>query len=138
MIEYNISKIDDSYIESIKTLLEYMCKENKINKKSQEYKILFSDEKVLKKHNSVLFTSGSKKYLSFYGKIYLNKKNKIIETIHLEDGPISFEVFDNTILIILGGINNSTNVEDEENILYFYIAPKAMLELQEPGKWQDL
>jgi len=138
MIEYSISKIKGSHTESINALLEYMCKENKINKKSQDYKILFSNEKVFKKHNSVLFTSGSKKYLSFYGKLYLNKKNKIIETVYLDNGPISFEVFDNTVLIIFGGVNNSTNVEDEENILYFYIAPKVMLDLQEPGKWQDL
>jgi hypothetical protein len=137
MTQYSVSKIEGSDIESIKTLLEYMCKENRINQKSQEYKILFSNEKVFKKHNSVLFTSGSKKYLSFYGKLYLNKKNKISETIYLEDETITFEAFKDTVLIISGGVNNSTNVEDEENILYFYIAPKIMLDLQEPGKWQD-
>lgn len=137
MTQYSVSKIEGSDIESIKTLLEYMCKENRINQKSQDYKILFSNEKVFKKHNSVLFTSGSKKYLSFYGKLYLNKKNKISETIYLEDETITFEAFKDTVLIISGGVNNSTNVEDEENILYFYIAPKIMLDLQEPGKWQD-
>jgi hypothetical protein len=137
MIEYSVLKKEGSDIESIKTLLDYMCKENKINQKSQDYKILFSNEKVFKKHNSVLFTSGSKKYLSFYGKLYSNKKNKISETIHLEDETVTFEVFDNTVLIIFGGVNNSTNVEEEESILYFYIAPKIMLDLQEPGKWQD-
>jgi len=138
MIEYSISKIKGSHTESINTLLEYMCEENKINKKSQDYKILFSNEKVFKKHNDILFTSGSKKYLSFYGKIYLNKKNKIVETIYLDNESIAFEVFNDTILIIFGGVSNSTSVEDEENVLYFYIAPKTMLELQEPGKWQDL
>jgi len=137
MTQYSVSKIEGSDIESIKTLLEYMCKENRINQKSQDYKILFSNEKVFKEHNSVLFTSGSKKYLSFYGKLYLNKKNKISETIYLEDETITFEAFKDTVLIISGGVNNSTNVEDEENILYFYIAPKIMLDLQEPGKWQD-
>lgn len=137
MIEYSVLKKEGSDIESIKTLLDYMCKENKINQKSQDYKILFSNEKVFKKHNSILFTSGSKKYLSFYGKLYSNKKNKIIETIHLKNETIAFEVFEDTALIIFGGVNNSTNVEEEENILYFYIAPKVMLEMQEPGKWQD-
>jgi|688.fasta_scaffold655378_2 hypothetical protein len=138
MTQYSVSKIEGSDIESIKTLLEYMCKENRINQKSQDYKILFSNEKVFNKHNSVLFTSGSKKYLSFYGKLYSNKKNKISETIYLEDETITFEAFKDTVLIISGGVNNSTNVEDEENILYFYIAPRVMLDLQEPGKWQDL
>ncbi len=138
MIEYSVLKKDGSDIESIKTLLECMCKENRINQKSQDYKILFSNEKVFKKNNSVLFTSGSKKYLSFYGKLYLDKKNKISETLYLENETITFEAFEDTILIISGGVNNSTNVEDEENILYFFIAPKVMLDLQEPGKWQDL
>lgn len=138
MMEYSVLKIENSNIESITTLLEYMCKENKINQKSQDYKILFSNEKVFKKNNSILFTSGSKKYLSFYGKLYLDKKNKISETIYLEDETITFEVFEDTVLIISGGVSNSTMVEDDENILYFYIAPKVMLDMQEPGKWQDL
>jgi hypothetical protein len=137
-MEYSVLKIENSNIESITTLLEYMCKENKINQKSQDYKILFSNEKVFKKNNSILFTSGSKKYLSFYGKLYLDKKNKISETIYLEDETITFEVFEDTVLIISGGVSNSTMVEDDENILYFYIAPKVMLDMQEPGKWQDL
>jgi len=138
MMEYSVLKIENSNIESITTLLEYMCKENKITQKSQDYKILFSNEKVFKKNNSILFTSGSKKYLSFYGKLYLDKKNKISETIYLEDETITFEVFEDTVLIISGGVSNSTMVEDDENILYFYIAPKVMLDMQEPGKWQDL
>jgi hypothetical protein len=137
-MEYSVLKIENSNIESITTLLEYMCKENKITQKSQDYKILFSNEKVFKKNNSILFTSGSKKYLSFYGKLYLDKKNKISETIYLEDETITFEVFEDTVLIISGGVSNSTMVEDDENILYFYIAPKVMLDMQEPGKWQDL
>lgn len=138
MIEYGIAKIEGSDIESIKILLESMCKENKINKRSQDYKILFNNEKVFAKNNNVLFTSGSKKYMSFYGKLYLNKKNKIIETIYLEDKTVIFEAFKDTVLLIFGGVNNSTSIESEEDILYFYIAPKIMLDLQEPGKWQDL
>ena len=35
MIEYSVLKKEGSDIESIKTLLDYMCKENKINQKSR-------------------------------------------------------------------------------------------------------
>jgi hypothetical protein len=83
-----------------------------------------------------LFTSGSKKYLSFYGKVYLNKDSKIVETIHLDNQDIVIHPSVNSILIMSGGVKNSTVVENEEDVLYFYIAPTLMLDMHEPGKWE--
>lgn len=136
MIEYFFAEIKDSKIESIKTLLEFMCKENKIYKERQNYKIYFNKEKIFTKHNNVLFTSGSKKYLSFYGKVYLNKNSKIIETVHLDDKNVVIHPLVNSVLIISGGVRNSTVVENEEDVLYFYIAPTLMLDMHEPKKWK--
>jgi hypothetical protein len=138
MIEYSVAKINNSSIETIKYLLDFMCKKNKINKKKQNYKIFFSNEKIFSKNNDVLFTSGLKKYLSFYGKIYLNKKDKISETIYLQNEIVTFDALKDNVLIILGGVNNSTTVQNQEDIVYFYIAPSIMLDLQEPDKWEDI
>jgi hypothetical protein len=138
MTEYSFTEIKDSEIESIKTLLGFMCKENNIHQERQNYKISFNKEKIFIKNNHVLFTSGSKKYLSFYGKVYLNQDSKIIETIHSESQNITIEPSANSVLIISGGVSNSTTVENEEDVLYFYIAPSLMLDMHEPGKWQNI
>jgi hypothetical protein len=136
VIDYFFSEIKDSQTESIKTLLDFMCRENKIYKERQNYKIYFNKERIFTKHNHVLFTSGSKKYLSFYGKVYLNKDSKIVETIHLDNQDIVIHPSVNSILIMSGGVKNSTVVENEEDVLYFYIAPTLMLDMHEPGKWE--
>lgn len=138
MINYFFAEINDSEIESIKTLLDFMCKENKIHKERQNYKIYFSTERIFIKHNNVLFTSGSNKSLSFYGKVYLNKDSKIIETIHLDDQDVVIHPYVNSILIMSGGVKNSTVVENEEDVLYFYIAPNLMLDMHEPDKWEHV
>jgi hypothetical protein len=138
MIDYYFTEIKGSETESIKKSLIVLCKENNIYQERQDYKILFNKEKVFEKNNDVIFTSGSKKYLCFYGKIYLNKNNKIIETIYSNGHKIIIEPSKDSILIIVGGIENSTNVENQEDILYFYIAPSHLLELQDPTKWEDI
>lgn len=138
MVEYCFTKIEGTKIESIKSLLNFMCKENNINKERQEYRVLFSKETVFKKNNGVLFTSGSKKYMSFYGKIYLNQNSNIVETIHLDGQDLVLEPYDNSILIIYGGVNNSTTVQHDEDVLHFYVAPRHLLDLQDLSKWENL
>jgi len=138
MTAYKLFIIEDSLNKTIKKITEEMCKENKINYKNQEYKVLFSNEKILFKNNDIRFTSGSKKTLSFYGKIYLNKKETIVETIHLENNLVKIKPENNNCLIVCGGIDNSTVVEHDEELLYFYIAPKHMLEMHDPKTWQTL
>ncbi len=138
MIDYIFAEIDNTEFESIQKVLGLMCKENNINQERQNYKILLSNEKLFPKNNNVLFTSGSKKYLSFYGKVYLNKDSRIVETVHLDNKDIIIEPSFNSLLIICGGTKNSTVVENEEDILYFYIAPSIMLDMQDHEKWQDI
>lgn len=138
MTHYVFTEIESTEFESIQKILDAMCKENNINKERQNYKILINKEKIYPKYNNVLFTSGSKKYLSFYGKIYLSKNKKILETLYLDHQDIVLEPSKNSLLVILGGIINSTVVEKEEDVLYFYIAPSTMLNLHEPGRWKDI
>ncbi len=138
MTYYFFTEIEGTALESIQKVLDFMCKENNINQKRQNYKILFNKEKLFPKYNDTLFTSGSKKYLSFYGKIYLDEDSTALETIHLDNNNIVIKPSVNSLLVIFGGIKNSTVVENEEDVLYFYIAPSIMLGMQDPGKWQDL
>jgi hypothetical protein len=138
MIDYILFDVKDKIDSTIKTLIKDMCKENKINYVKQEYKILFSNEKMLLENNEVKFTSGSKKDLSFYGKVYSNKKDKIIENIFLKDETVKLEPKETDIIIIFGGIDNSTVVETDQELLYFYIAPSHLLEAQKPDLWQNL
>jgi hypothetical protein len=138
MIQYMISNIKHNTNSTIKELVELMCKENKINYKKQEYKILFSNEKMLTENNSIKFTSGSKHDLSFYGKVYSDKKGKFLEKIYLQDDILEFEPKDNELVIIYGGTKNSTVVEVSQELLYFYIAPTYLLEMQDPKLWQNL
>jgi hypothetical protein len=115
-----------------------MCKENKINCERQEYKVLVSKETLFVKNNNVRFTSGSKKYLCFYGRSYLNKNGKITETIYLKDNLVTLNPDSNELLLISGGIDNSTVVDDDETLLHFYVAPSSLLGLQDPALWQNL
>ncbi len=138
MIEYIFTEVDGSELESIQKFLGFMCKENNISQKRQDYKILIKEERLFPKDNDILFTSGSKKYLSFYGKIYLSNNSKILETIYQDDQKTTLEPSVNSLLIISGGVKNSTIVESEESIRYFYIAPNHLLGLQDPEKWQDI
>ena len=138
MISYMISDIDDDINNKIKILVKNICKENKINYKKQNYKILFSNEKILFKNNLVKFTSGSKKHLSFYGKIYSNKNKEVLENIYLEDNTIQINTKKTNIIIFCGGIKNSTIVEVDEELLYFYVAPSSFLQMQKPDLWQSL
>ena len=138
MTHYSFTEIESTALESIQKVLGFMCKENNINQKRQNYKILFNKEKLSPKHNNLLFTSGSKKYLSFYGKIYLDEGSTALETIHLENNNIVIKPSVNSLLVIFGGIKNSTVVDNEEDVIYFYIAPSAMLDMQDPKKWQDI
>jgi hypothetical protein len=138
MTYYSFTEIESTALESIQKVIGFMCKENNINQKRQNYKVLFNKEKLSPKYNDILFTSGSKKYLSFYGKIYLNQDSTALETIHLDNNDIVINPSANSLLVILGGIKNSTVVENEEDVLYFYIAPSTMLGMQDPEKWQDL
>lgn len=137
-MEYILSNLDTSVIKSITTAVKVMCKQNNINYEKQNYNVLFSNEKLFVKNNNVKFTSGSKKYLSFYGKLYSNKNGKIIENIYLKDSLITLEPEINNFLMISGGVENSTVVNNDEELLYFYVAPQTMLKMQDPGLWQNL
>lgn len=138
MAEYYFTKLEGTEIESIKSSLSFMCKENNIHKERQNYKILVDKEKLLPKNNNIIFTSGSKKSLSFYGKLYLDIDKEIVETIYLNSQSVTIKPSNGTLLMISGGIGNSTVVQNEENIVYFYIAPQHLLELQDPEKWENL
>jgi hypothetical protein len=138
MIHYSLSDIKDNINNTINLLVQDICKENKINHEKQNYKILFSNEKILVKNNDIKFTSGVKKSLSFYGKVYLNKKGKIIESIYLEDKTIYLEPNDSSLLIMYDGVNNSTKVDIDEDLLHFYVAPSILLGMQDPLLWQTL
>jgi hypothetical protein len=137
-MKYSIFNQDTNLIESITTTLKAMCKENKINYEKQGYKILFSNEILFAKNNGIRFTSGSKKYLCFYGRSYSDKKGNISETIYLKDAPVTFNPENDRALLISGGIDNSTTVDNDENLLHFYIAPSSLLGLQDPDLWQNL
>jgi hypothetical protein len=138
MIHYSLSDIKDNINNTINLLVQDICKENKINHEKQNYKVLFSNEKILVRNNDIKFTSGVKKSLSFYGKVYLNKKGKIIESIYLEDKTIYLEPNDSSLLIMYDGVNNSTKVDIDEDLLHFYVAPSILLEMQDPLLWQTL
>lgn len=138
MSDYCFTALGASEIESIRTLLTFMCKENNINQERQKYKVLFNNEQVLTQHNGLMFTSGSKKYMSFYGKIYLNKNINMVETIVTGGDNVIIEPYANSILMISGGVNNSTTVQNDQDVLYFYIAPEYLLELQDSQKWENL
>jgi hypothetical protein len=138
MIDYIISNVEDNVNNTISTLVQRMCKENKINYIKQEYKVLFSNEKMLLKYNNIKFTSGSKKDLSFYGKVYRNKKGKVVENIFLHDDFIEFEPKETELVVISGGIDNSTVVDIDQELLYFYVAPSHLLEVQDSNLWQAL
>ena len=138
MINYVISNAGSDIHSTIKSLVQSVCKENKINYKKQDYNILFSNEKIFLKNNDIKFTSGSKNILSFYGKIYLNKKGKLIENIFLHDNTVQLEPKETDLIIISGGIDNSTVVEIDQDLLYFYVAPSSLLESQQPKLWQPL
>jgi hypothetical protein len=138
MIDYNVVNIEENAFSSVVDQVKFMCKNNNINYQKQQYKVLFSNEKIFYKNNNVKFTSGLKKYLCFYGKIYLNKKEKIIENIHLSNDLVTIIPDSNTLLIVSGGIDNSTIVVNDEEIMNFYVAPRHLLELQDPKLWQFL
>lgn len=138
MIKYIVSDVVNSANVTIKTLVQSMCKENKVNYEKQKYNVLFSNEKMFIKNNDLKFTSGSKDILSFYGKIYLNKKGKLIENIFLDDNTVQIEPKETDIIVISGGIDNSTVVEIDQELLYFYVAPSYLLEAQQPNLWQSL
>ena len=136
MTDYCFAEINGSKIESIKTLLNFICKEKNIHQERQNYKILFDKEKLSPKNNNIIFTSGSKKHLSFYGKLYLNIDKEIVETIYLNTQDATIKPYSGSLLIIYGGIGNSTVVQTEEDAVYFYIAPEHLLDLQDPKKWE--
>jgi len=138
MTEYKLVKIEDSINETITFIVQDICKENKINYEKQEYKVLFSNEKILVKNNDVKFTSGSKNSLSFYGKIYSNKRGRVIESIYLKDDAIHLEPNNNSLLIICEGIKNSTKVDDDQDLLHFYVAPANLIIMQDPSLWQAI
>jgi hypothetical protein len=115
-----------------------MCKENNINYAKQDYKVLFSNETMLTSQNDVRFTSGSKKSLSFYGKTYLNKKGNVIENIFVKDDVIQLEPKETDLIIISGGVDNSTVIELDQELLYFYVAPAHLLQFQNAKLWQNL
>lgn len=137
-MKYIVDNIETSVELSINKLVKKMCKENNINYEKQDYKVLFSNEKILYKHNGVKFTSGFNKSLSFYGKIYTNKKNTIIENIYIKDQFVVVEPNSKNILIMSEGVDNSTFVKDDEELLYFYVAPSYLLGLQDLALWQTL
>ena len=123
MTKYIISDVGNNVNVTIKTLVKSMCKENKINYEKQKYNVLFSNEKMFIKNNDLKFTSGSKDILSFYGKVYLNKNGKLVENIFLDDNTVQIEPKETDIIIISGGVDNSTVVEIDQELLYFYVAP---------------
>jgi hypothetical protein len=138
MTKYVFTKTNKDIKETIKLTVEDMCKKNRINYNKQNYMISFSEEQVLFKNNGTPFTSGSKKTLSFYGKIYSDKNKKIIECIHVDEKRDYVEIDGDGILVICGGIQNSTFIKHYEEITHFYVAPSGMLEWQNPENWETL
>jgi hypothetical protein len=138
VIEYIVSNTESDINNTIKMIVQNICKENKINYEKQEYSILFAKEQMFLKNNDLKFTSGSKNILSFYGKIYLNKKGKLVENIFLTNKIVKIEPKETDLIVICGGIDNSTVVEVDQELLYFYVAPSSLLKLQQPNLWQPL
>jgi hypothetical protein len=138
MIHYKIVDIKDNINSIINLLVEDICKENKINYQKQKYKVLFSNEKILVKDNDIKFTSGLKNSLSFYGKVYSNKKGRVVESIYLKDEIVHIEPNHSSLLIMYEGIPNSTKVDSDEDLLHFYVAPEILLKMQDPLLWQTL
>jgi len=138
MINYYLTAIDGNIDKTISKAVESICKANNINYKKQEYKILFSNQMLSFRNNDVVFTSGSKKYLSFYGRVHTNKNEKIIEKIYLENTLVTIDPPENSVLIMLGGVESSTEVNQDNDILHFYIAPSHLLELHDPSSWKTL
>jgi hypothetical protein len=138
MTVYYTTTVDENINKSIRDAVEYLCKENNINYKKQEYKVLFSNEKLLLKNNNVVFTSGSNNYLSFYGKAYLDKNKNIVETVYLENSTATVNPTENSLLVIRGGVGNSTTVEEDKDVLYFYVVPNYLLKLHDQSSWQTL
>lgn len=137
-MEYILIDIENRTDKAITSVIKSLCKEKNINYEKQQYKVLFCSETVFFKNNNIRFTSGSSKYLSFYGKIYLNKIGKITENIYFQDSVVSLEPNANSLLVISGGIDNSTIVEYDENLLHFYVAPSYLLDLQDQKLWQSI
>lgn len=138
MTDYRLVNIKDNINNTINLLVQDICKENKINYEKQEYKVLFSNEKIFVKNNDIKFTSGAKKSLSFYGKVYSKKKGNVIESIYLKDEVIHLKVNNDSLLIMCEGIENSTEVDNDQELLHFYVAPGNLLIMQDPLLWQTI
>ena len=136
MTNFKIVSNDIDYIENIKNQIEILCIENNINKNKQNYKILILTETI--SPNKMIFTSGSKKTLSFYGRVYLGTGNKIKEKIHEDETIKEFYLKPNSLIIIRGGTYSSTEVERDTQILSFYVAPSSMVSHLTLDNWELL
>lgn len=134
----NFKIVDNSinYMDDIKKQIEILCIENNINKNKQNYKILVLNETIVP--NNLIFTSGSRKTLSFYGRVCIDAGNRIKEKIYEGKTVQEFYLKHNSLIIIRGGTHSSTEVEKNTQVLSFYIAPESMVSHLSLDNWQLL
>jgi hypothetical protein len=125
-----------NYIEEIGNELKTLCIENNINYNKQNYKILIVEETL--KDSELIFTSGSSKTLSFYGRVYLDSDAQIVEKIHNQGGVDEHHMVRNSFIIISGGTKSSTRLSEDVQVLSFYIAPKSLIDGQFADNWKSV
>lgn len=134
----NFKIVDNStnYIDDIKKQIDILCIENNINKNRQNYKILILNEIIVP--NNLVFTSGSRKTLSFYGRVYIDTGKKIKEKIYEGKTMQEFYLSPSSLIVIRGGTHSSTEIEENTQVLSFYVAPESMVSHLVLDNWQVL
>jgi hypothetical protein len=122
------------YKKEIKNQVYLLCAENNININKQNYKILIFNE-TLKPSNNI-FTSGSRKTLSFYGRVYLDIDKKIKEKIYGSGVTQEFEILPNSLIIMSSGTHSSTELTEDVDILSFYVAPSSLVDSFHFDNWE--
>jgi len=137
-MQYSKTVIKNSLAETILEQVELMCIANNINKEKQHYYLYVEEELFKKVNNDIPFVSGSRKYLSFYGRVYIEDGAIARESIFLQEEVRNVEVITKELIIICGGVKSSTNVKSDTKVLSFYIAPEHLLLGLDLSKWNKL
>lgn len=133
-ITFNVENSENLLSEIKKNVIDF-CNKYPINFEKQNYKISFVNDKINEQTSQEWYKVTTYKYLHFFGRVYLD--NDVKETLVIGNQEYSFTGTQNTVILILNGLEINS-ISKDSNVIDFYIAPSNNIHNFEPSAWNVL
>lgn len=133
--DYNIFTMPNNVklYNHLKAEVENICKLNNINKDKQNYFVSAFKNTAKKLDNDQWYSTTTYRYLSIYGKLYLD--DVFVESFSSDEKTLNHTFNATDMFLALDHIENKTKVESDKDYIEFYVAPARLIQDFDCGTW---